>query len=48
MEDNTSKIEPTSFDKELVESFKPNQGLRILNPDSYFSLMEEKLEIIGK
>jgi hypothetical protein len=47
MEDNMSKIEPTSFDKELIESFKLPHDLRILSPDFYFSLIEEKLEVVG-
>ena len=47
MKGNLSKIEPTSFDTELIKSFESNQDLRILNPDSYFSLIEEKLEVAG-
>jgi hypothetical protein len=47
MENNISKIEPTSFDEELIKSLGSNQGLKILNPDAYFSFIEENLKIHG-
>jgi hypothetical protein len=47
MEDNLNKIEPTSFDNELTGNVELSKVFRLGNPAFYFSLIEEKLTIVG-